>query len=184
VFIFLGQCAFGMDTDMQNDIDNIFLRKAQASIDENPEKYFLIKLGNLMPFLIPILSYILIGQMLLFHLFRKVAPEWFLPQIEEFPPFWMLNQVESVINARTTSNSNKKQNRVDLLQLMLDASTHDDIKVRIFSQIDTNNYKVEVRSSVCSIPKHILAFLSSFFCSISLDNLRLEKLNTELHEKI
>ena len=76
---------------------------------------------------------IIISQVMLTFLFRKIAPEWFLPQIKELGPFWILNRVSQVINTKT---SNEKQiNSVDLLQLMLDASTKDAIQVRNYIDI-------------------------------------------------
>jgi len=108
---------------MQNDIDNIFLRKAQLTVDMNPENLIMIKIGNLFPFLIPFVMFIIISRVILTHLFRKLVPKWFLPQIEESAPFWIINRVDQIINE-------KQSHSVDLLQLMLDASTKETIKVR------------------------------------------------------
>jgi hypothetical protein len=82
---------------MQNDIDNIFLRKAQLTVDMNPEDLIMVKLGNLFPFLIPFIKWIIIIRVILFYLFRKIAPAWFLPQIEEAPPFWIINRAQQII---------------------------------------------------------------------------------------
>ena len=125
----LGRCAFGMDTDMQNDSDSIIMRKCKLAVDENPERLFLTKVGNLMPFLIPILPYIMIGQTLLGTLIRAVIPTCFMPQIEEIPAIWILNQVKTIINIKRQVNYTDKRHQVDLLQLMLNAITCDDIKV-------------------------------------------------------
>ncbi len=125
----LGRCVFGMDTDMQNDIDNVFMRKCKLAVYENPERLFLTKLGNLMPFLIPILLKIMFGQMWLGAVIRTVAPLWFLPKIEGVPALWILNQVETIINARKQANYSNQHTQIDLLQMMLDAATRDDIKV-------------------------------------------------------
>jgi hypothetical protein len=124
----IGRCAFGIETDMQNDIDNMFLRKAQSTVDLNPESLALVRFGNLFPFLIPFLMCIIIIQVMLSYLFRKIAPAWFLPQIEELAPFWILNRVGQVINKRTLNEN--QTHSIDLLQLMLDASTKDAVKVR------------------------------------------------------
>ena len=113
---------------MQNDIDNEFLRKAQLTIDLNPDNLALVKVGSLFPFLIPFITCIMVGQVILSYLFRKIAPIWFLPQIEEIPGFWILNRVEQVINQRTSNE--KPTYSADLLQLMLDSSTKNDIQVR------------------------------------------------------
>jgi hypothetical protein len=131
----LGRCAFGMNTDMQNDIDNTFMRKCKLTVDDNPERLPLIKLGNLMPFFIPILLYAMVGQMLLSRLIRAVVPTWFLPQIEGLPALWILNQVETIINARRQANYSGKHHQIDLLQLMLNSATCDDTKVNSLEHI-------------------------------------------------
>jgi len=113
---------------MQNDIDNMFLHKAQLTVDMNPENLPSVKIGNLFPFLIPFVMCIIIIREMLIYLFRKIAPAWFLPQIEELAPFWILNRVGQVIDKRTVNEN--QTNSVDLLQLMLDASTKDAVKVR------------------------------------------------------
>jgi hypothetical protein len=110
---------------MQNDIDNMFLRKAQSTVDFDPDNLILVKFGNLFPILIPFVMCIILGKFMLIYLFRKIAPAWFLPQIEEPGPSWIINRVDQVINKRT-SNENQSSS-IDLLQLMLDASTKDRI---------------------------------------------------------
>ena len=70
-----------------------------------------------------------IYTMLFIYLFRKIAPEWFLPQIKELGAFWILNRVSQIIKAKT-SNENQVHT-VDLLQLMLDSSTKSSIQVRL-----------------------------------------------------
>jgi hypothetical protein len=122
-----------MDTDMQNDIGNIFFRKVQEMADVDFEKLSIIKLGNLMPFLTPIITWIMVGQAALITAFRKLAPLWLTRHIEEFSIFWVVNQAESMIQTRTSTKSNEKSERVDLLQSMLDVATHDDIKVHASS---------------------------------------------------
>lgn len=114
---------------MQNDTNNIVLRKCKLAVDENPERLFLTKVGNLMPCCIPILRYIIIGQMLLSTLIRAVIPACFLPSIEGVPALWILNQVETIINARKQVNYNEKNHNVDLLQLMLNAAASKNTKV-------------------------------------------------------
>lgn len=127
--VFLGRCIFGMNTDMQNDIDNAFLRKCKLAVDDNPERLFLTKLGNLMPVLIPILPYFMIAQTLLSEFIHAIVPTWILPQIKGVPAIWILNQVKTIINARKQANYNGEHHSVDLLQQMLDVATPDNIKV-------------------------------------------------------
>lgn len=114
---------------MQNDVDNIFMRKCKLAVDDNPERLIWTKLGNLMPFLIPVLLKIMFAEMLLVKFIRAVAPAWFLPQMEGVPALWILNRVKSIIDARKQENDQKKQSNVDLLQTMLNATISDQIKV-------------------------------------------------------
>ena len=130
--ISLGRCIFGMNTDMQNDIDNAFLRKCKLAVDDNPERLFLTKLGNLMPGLIPILPYFMIAQTRISEFIHATLPTWLLPQLKGVPAIWILNQVETIINARKQANNNGEHHYVDLLQLMLDVATTNDIKVNCF----------------------------------------------------
>jgi hypothetical protein len=48
--------------------------------------------------------------------------------IEETPGSWLTNRVREVVKLRSKSAPGK---RVDLLQLMMDASTDDQVKVRL-----------------------------------------------------
>jgi hypothetical protein len=48
--------------------------------------------------------------------------------IKELPGIWLMNRVQDVIDLRTKSPPNLKK-RVDLLQLMMDASTSDKVIV-------------------------------------------------------
>jgi hypothetical protein len=119
-----------METDMQNDVNNMFLKKAQLTIDLNPDKLVLCKIGNLFPFLTPLVIFLMASRAISSFLFRKLAPAWFLPQIEEFAPVWIFNRVENIIKTKTSSKSKDDQSHsVDLLQLMLDASTKNDVNV-------------------------------------------------------
>lgn len=120
---------------MQNDINNLFMHKCKLAVTDNPERLFLTKLGNLIPVLIPILPYVMIAQTLLSTFIRAVVPAWFLPKIEGVPAIWILSQVETIINDRKQANSNGHHDQVDLLQLMLDLATHEDIKVNSFEYI-------------------------------------------------
>lgn len=123
-----------------------FFRKAKLTIDLNPENLLLVKFGNLFPFMIPLVRMILLSQMIFAYAFRKVAPAWLLPQIEELAPVWIINRAHQIIEARLSSQSNLNQaHPVDLLQLMLDASTKDQIKVEFssyFSEILCFSYRI------------------------------------------
>lgn len=176
----IGRCAFGIETDMQNDIDNIFLRKAQLTVDLNPEDLTLVKIGNLFPFLIPFVMCIMIVQAILSHLFRKIAPSWFLPQIEEIAPVWIINRASQVIKQRI-SNMNQSKS-IDLLQLMLDASTkehvNDESKTLHQDEVGTNIFLF----MVAGYETTSTALASSTYILATKPDIQ-DKLRTEIDEQ-
>ena len=164
IVYFLGRCAFGIETDMQNDLDNLFFRQAKATVDVNPEDLPVIKFGNIFPFLIPFVMLFVIARAILFHLFRKIAPAWFLPQIEEDAPFWIMNRAQEIINQKLSND--QQAHSVDLLQLMLDVSTKDSIndesKVLHQDELSTNIFLFmvagyETTSSALASSTYVLA---------------------------
>jgi hypothetical protein len=121
-----GRCAFGIDTDVQSNINNPFLVKSEKFFEDNHEKIFIVRLSYLMPWLIPLLTQIIRMQMAIFMGLRSIAPR-FMNRFEELPGFWIINQVQRVVNERLARR--EPQSRIDLLQLMLDAATSDQVKV-------------------------------------------------------
>jgi hypothetical protein len=125
--LFLGRCAFGIDTDMQNDIHNPYLLKSAEVFETDFEELPLFRLTDLMPFLARPVHDIFfsmgdIGQFL---------TKWIPPlscYIKELPALWLINRVQDVINLRTKSPPNLRK-RVDLLQLMMDVSTNEKVIV-------------------------------------------------------
>jgi hypothetical protein len=126
-FFTLGRCAFGIDTDMQNDIDNIYLRKSAETFELDVDKLSIVKLTNLLPFFVNPFRYLYIGQVAVRRALIKMFPA-LSSYIEETPGSWLTNRVREVVKLRSKSAPGK---RVDLLQLMMDASTDDQVKVRL-----------------------------------------------------
>jgi hypothetical protein len=124
--IFKGRCAFGIDTDVQNNVNNLFLIKSANFFEDNHEKLFIVRLSYLMPWLVPLLTQIIRIQMTIFIGLRLIIPR-FMNRFEELPGFWIINQVQNIINQRIKKT--ESSNRIDLLQLMLDAATSDQVKV-------------------------------------------------------
>ncbi len=127
IYIFSGRCAFGIDTDMQNDINNPYLQKSAEVFKIDIDKLFIFRLASLMPFLArPIHDFALCMVDI-----RKLLTKW-IPSlnnyIKEYPSIWLMNRVQEVIDRRTKSASNLRKH-VDLLQLMMDASTTDKVIV-------------------------------------------------------
>ncbi len=113
---------------MQNDIDNEYMQKSEQTVAENLEENPLIRLGHLMPWLVPILTYVMIGQALM----NRLAHKW-MRNIEEMPRFWLLKRLQYLIDVRISSNEKDgERRRMDLLQLMLDAATRSQVKVTFF----------------------------------------------------
>ena len=128
-FILIGRCAFGIDTDVQNDIYNPYLQKAVEFFKMDIDQSLFVRLSNLMPILArPARDVFLV----LYHLrciLTKIMP--FLDNyMKEYPPLWFRNHIKAVVDARTKSPLSLK-GRVDLLRLMMDASTKRKVIVSI-----------------------------------------------------
>lgn len=122
--LILGHCAFGVETDMQNDIDNIYMQKSMACFAVDIEKLFLVKLSNVMPFLTPVLNGMSKISMNVIEKMRELWPS-LLKNAGELPSTWIIRQVENVVKERLSSGKRK----MDLLQLMLDAAVAEEFKV-------------------------------------------------------
>lgn len=112
----LGHCAFGIDIDMQNDINNELMLRAAACFEQHVEYSLWTKLSFLMPWLTPCLTKIIFGQLILMQFLHRIAPSVFPDVLELAPTMWLQSKVDSIIEARTVE-------RNDLLQLLLDAAT-------------------------------------------------------------
>jgi hypothetical protein len=112
---------------MQNDVDNIYLRKSAETFELDVDKLSIVKLTNLLPFFVNPFRYFYLGQVAVRRALIKIFPA-LSSYIEETPGSWLTNRVREVVKLRSNSASGK---RVDLLQLMMDASTHDQVKVRL-----------------------------------------------------
>jgi UV DNA damage repair endonuclease len=103
---------------MQNDVNNAYLRKSAEVLEIDVEKLKIVQLSNLIPCLTPILIYIFHVHLVLIRFLSKLFP-FVGTCFEELAPFWIVNRVQEVVDLRTAADSVK---RMDLLQLMLDAS--------------------------------------------------------------
>src|SRR5689334_1043187 len=95
MYIFSGRCAFGIDTDMQNDINNPYLRKSAAIFEIDAEKLLPFRLANLMPFLGRPLYYLLFGLVNIRKTLTQLLPI-LNNYIEEMPVLWLLNNVQKI----------------------------------------------------------------------------------------
>jgi hypothetical protein len=123
---------------MQNDVDNEYMQKAEQTVAENLEENPLIRLGHLMPWLIPLLSFLMISQVVL----KRLTHKW-IRTIEEMPRFWLLDRVQHLIDARTgSSEKDDERRRIDLLQLMLNAATRGQVKVSLSVHSNDNKGRI------------------------------------------
>jgi hypothetical protein len=123
--LILGHCAFGIDTDLQNDIDNIYMRRSLAVFSRDYEQTSIVRLSNLIPSLNSLLIKLMDSVITLINFLRVSIPS-IMGNIEDPPQLWIFKQIEKVIKQRLTSKLENK--RIDLLQLMLDASTQDEVE--------------------------------------------------------
>ncbi|CAF2404456.1 unnamed protein product [Rotaria sp. Silwood2] len=119
------RCAFGIDTDMQNDINNPYLQKSAAILKIDVDELLFIRLSNLMPILARPLHDIFFGMAHIRNKLVELIP-FMSNYLKESPDVWLLNRVQDVVDLRMKSSANLK-NRVDLLQLMMDATTNDKV---------------------------------------------------------
>lgn len=105
---------------MQNDIDNIYLKKSAEVIEINYDKLFIIQLSNLMPFLKPFLIKLVLFQL---KLIRRIGNKisFFNHFMKELAPFWIINQAQEIVDYRKL-RSTEQNKRIDLLQMMIDAT--------------------------------------------------------------
>ncbi|CAF3115951.1 unnamed protein product [Rotaria sp. Silwood2] len=109
---------------MQNDLDNTYMQKSIACFALDADKLLIVKLSNVMPFLVPLLTRLTSGCINLIDKLRGIMPS-LMSNVGEIPALWIIKQVENVVKERLKSG----KRRMDLLQLMLDAATYDEVKV-------------------------------------------------------
>ncbi|CAF1406534.1 unnamed protein product [Rotaria sordida] len=101
----------------------VLREKAEETVAYDFDKNLLVRLSQLMPWLIPLLTYVMTRQILLQRFANK-----FIRSIEEIPRFWLIERLKYLIDVRTSSSDKEGKNRrVDLLQLMLDVATRNEI---------------------------------------------------------
>lgn len=82
------------------------------------DKLWIVRLSNLMPFLIPLLCTLFLWQLRLIRMIEHRFPacNWFM---EQLAPFWIIHRAEEIVQSRKDHAHEIK--RADLLQLMIDA---------------------------------------------------------------
>ena len=108
---------------MQNDVDNIYLKKSSDVMAINYDTLWIVQLSNLMPFLKPLLVSFFLCQLKLIRALGTRIP-WVNQFMGELAPFWIINRAQEVVDYRRLHP--KEQKRPDLLQLMIDAKVPDE----------------------------------------------------------
>ena len=109
---------------MQNDLDNLYMKKSAALFQINFSKVPIVKLSNLFPVLNPLLIFVLRSSIMLIDRLRPFAPS-LMRHVPISPFISIREQVSEVVRERIVSG----RRRIDLLQLMLDAAKAEEAKV-------------------------------------------------------
>ena len=122
----LGRCAFGLDTDLQNNPDNIYFKKVEAIFVRNFRLSSVFKLAQLVPEAAKIIgqtfSAISKGRALInMHVLPLISKR----QLDELLGAWLFNRLHPIIEQRQQTSTS----RVDVLQLMLQVMTEETINV-------------------------------------------------------
>ncbi len=104
----VGHCAFGIDTDMQNGLNNIYMQKTMVLCAIDPERLFIVKLYNVMPFLTPLLTQFVKIRTFIGNKLYKIVPS-LMSNVQSLTAFWLIQQLEEVIKQRLTSGKMQPQ---------------------------------------------------------------------------
>ena len=119
---------FGVKSDIQNDVQNEYFTKAEETVAYNFDNNILVRISQIVPSLIPMLIYIMAGQLTIQRFIGKITGN-----SQEMPRFWLMKRLQHLIDERTSKLYKDSNNRrVDLLQSMIDVAKHDDDAVRSF----------------------------------------------------
>ncbi|CAF1266976.1 unnamed protein product [Rotaria sordida] len=99
------------------------MKKSTATVAVQIEDLFIVKLSIVMPFLIPLLTKYVKIHSFLVDTIRTLMP-CLISNVEDLPNVWIMKQVGNVVKERLRSGTKQ----LDLLQLMLDAATDDEVK--------------------------------------------------------
>ena len=124
----LGRCAFGIDTDLQNNPDNIYFKKIEEAFgDGNISNIALFKFAQLVPEIGTVLGQIFsTSSTALTFINTQLLPMISsTEQLHETPFVWLFNRLHTIVEQRQQVPSS----RADLLELMLRVITKEPINV-------------------------------------------------------
>jgi hypothetical protein len=125
---FSGRCAFGIDTDLQNNPDNIYFKKVEELFAHNINSSWLFRLGELAPRIANVINKTLFG----INIGRVAINKYLLPliskkQLHEPPNIWFFKRLHPIIEQRQQTPTS----RVDLLALMLKVMSEEAVNVSV-----------------------------------------------------
>ncbi|CAF1165074.1 unnamed protein product, partial [Didymodactylos carnosus] len=112
------RCIFGIDTDMQSNPENMYLKQAEKFFALNILKHPIYKLRLLIPEFNTLFAHLLV----IYNHFRRILNKklpFTIKMFEQMPLSWFLDNIHKIVEMRVE----KGDQDVDLLQLMLDAAT-------------------------------------------------------------
>ncbi|UJR16591.1 hypothetical protein I4U23_003491 [Adineta vaga] len=142
------RCAFGLDTNLQEDVNNEYIQKGELLFADNTEKHWKVRISKLFPWLTPLLKYIALTEIILQILAHK-----FVKSVKENPRFWFLTHVTDIIKTRIDLHETNP--RVDLLQLMINSTTKESIN----DNVDEEHLAHHIRQS--ELISNVFLFLAA-----------------------
>jgi len=145
------RCAFGLDTDLQNNPNNIYFQKVEEVFVGTLRKTIFFKLIQLFPEIRMFISRIFFSV----NTIRAFVNTHLLPlitdkQLEELPAFWLINRLGPIVDQRQKA----KTSRVDVLQLMLQVMTDE-------SDVGQETSKANYRLTRDEVISNIFIFMAA-----------------------
>ena len=118
------RCAFGIDTDVQNNPNNIYFKQVEQIFNPVMKSTLFYKLLQLLPPIRPVLGKIFDNMNgIRTFLNLRLLPLISNKQLDEWPVVWLHNRLHPILEQREQTPTS----RIDLLQLMLQVKTDEQI---------------------------------------------------------
>ena len=125
----LVRCGFSFDTDVQRDVNNPYLTRYHDLLSVDTRQLLFAKLATALPALGGFILRMFMRLFMFLHKLKAIFPSVRFP---EMPLLWLLDHIgEHVISVRKEKNTT---GRVDILHIMLDAATDQNIVVSNYSE--------------------------------------------------
>ncbi|CAF4147070.1 unnamed protein product, partial [Adineta steineri] len=179
------QCAFGLDTDMQNNPNNIYFKKVQEIFSRNFRSMIFFKLGQLTPGIGNIIGKFFFGMnttraFINIHILSLLSTK----QLHELPSAWLANRLYPIVEQRQQMPTS----RVDLLQLMLQVVTEEKINDEV-SDSNKANYRLTREEIISNMFNFMVAGYETTSTALACATYELarhpevlEKLQTEIDQ--